>query len=158
MIETEAVIVKIDADVAFVETQRQSGCGHCDTQKGCATSTLSKFFGAKPAFFKALNPVNAAVGDVVVIGVADGAVLKSALAIYFMPLIFVLAGAGLGNFLTPTGANQDFNAMIGAALGLVVSYIWIKRYTSAVGSNKYFQPVVLRKASDGKVIQFVKEI
>lgn len=158
MIETEAIIIKIDHGVAFVETQRQSGCGHCDPQKGCATSTLSKFFGSKPTFFKALNPVNALVGDVVVIGVADGAVFKSALAVYLMPLIFVLAGAGLGNFLASSESAQDFNAMMGAGLGLFMSYIWIRLYTASVGSNKYFQPVVLRKVMDGKVMQFIKEV
>jgi len=158
MIETEAVIVKTEHNVAFVETQRQSGCGHCDPQKGCATSTLSKFFGRKPTFFKALNPGNALAGDVVVIGVADGAVLKSALAIYLMPLIFILAGAGLGNFLATSESTQDFNALMGAGLGMISSYIWIRFYTASVGSNKYFQPVVLRKVMDGKVIQFIKEV
>lgn len=157
MIETEAIIIETNQNIAYVETQRQSGCGHCDPQKGCATSTLSKFFGSKHTFFKALNPVNAIAGDVVVIGVADGAVLKSALALYFMPLIFVLAGAGLGNYLAPAQSSQDIYAMTGAGLGLFVSYIWIKLYTSSVRANKYFQPVVLRKVSDGKVIQFVKE-
>jgi len=158
MLETEAIVVKIDDKVAYVETQRPSGCGHCDPQKGCATSTLTKFFGGKSTFFKALNPVKAQIGDAVIIGVEDGAVLKSALAVYFIPLIFVLSGAGLGNFLAASIALRDFYSIIGAGLGLAISFAWIKVYTRFAGSSRFFQPVVLRKVSAEKVVQFVKEI
>lgn len=158
MIETEALIVKIENNMAFVETQRQSGCGHCNPKKECASSTLSKFFGSKPTFFKALNPVNALTGDLVVIGVADGAILKSALAIYFLPLIVILTGAGLGNFFAASDTTQDINALIGAGLGLIVSYIWIRFYTASVVSNESFQPVILRKVVDRKIIKLVKEV
>lgn len=158
MLETEAVIVKINNSVAYVETQRVSGCGHCDPQKGCATSTLTKFFGGKKTFFKAMNPIDAQVGDSVVIGVEDGAVLKGSLAVYLLPVIFVLAGAGIGNYLGSSVTKRDLFAVIGAGTGLVAGYLWIRAYTAFVGKNRHFQPVVLRKISTDKIVNFLKEI
>lgn len=158
MLETEAVIVKINNSVAYVETQRVSGCGHCDPQKGCATSTLTKFFGGKKTFFKAMNPIDAQVGDSVVIGVEDGAVLKGSLAVYLLPVIFVLSGAGIGNYLASSVTEQDLFAVIGAGAGLVAGYVWIRAYTVFVSKSRHFQPVVLRKISTDKIVNFMKEI
>ena len=158
MLETEAVIVEIKNSVAYVETQRLSGCGHCDPQKGCATSTLTKFFGGKKTFFKALNPIEARVGDAVVIGVEDGAVLKGSFAVYLLPILFVLLGAGVGNALASTAPLRDLLAIIGAVTGLGVSYVWVRAYTAYVSKNSHFQPVILRKISTDKIVNFIKEI
>jgi len=145
MIETPAVIVKVEGSLAHVETQRGTGCGSCNPGKSCASATLGKIFSDKPRLFRALNQIGAKAGDSVVVGVADGALLRGSLAVYLMPLALLLAGALAAAWLAPNTAARDGWSMLGAAAGLCAGVVWVKLFTARIASNPRFQPVVLRR-------------
>ena len=104
MIETRARVIEIGSGVAMVEAERQAGCGHCDTEKGCGKSAMSKLFCANPRRFEVIDPVGAKVGDEVWIGVRDGALLKGSFAVYGVPMLALLAGSLAGNACGGDGA------------------------------------------------------
>ena len=63
MIEETAIVVKCEGKFAWVEAQRQTTCGNCAASKGCGTSVLAKVVGKKAARMRALNPIEAQLGD-----------------------------------------------------------------------------------------------
>lgn len=142
MLETSGIVTRVENAVAYVETQRTSGCGHCSTEGGCASATYAKFFGAKPTAFKALNPIGAEVGDQVVIGVEEGAVWRGSLVVYLIPLALLLIGALAGSFW----ASGDAYAVLGAGAGAVLGYVWLRAASAVMAGRQRYQPVILKKA------------
>ncbi len=140
MIETRARVIETGNGVAMVEAERQAGCGHCDTEKGCGKSAMSKLFCSNPRRFEVIDPVGTKVGDEVRIGVRDGALLKGSLAVYGVPMLALLAGALAGNAYGGDGA-----AVLGGAVGLVLGFLWARHYSSINRGNPRFQPYILEK-------------
>lgn len=158
MLETQGHIIEVDQDHAWVETRRAVGCGHCDTTRGCATGTLSQLFGARRmARVRALNPGGRRVGDQVTLVIPDGSLLRSATAVYVIPIAMVLFFAALGSWLGNTHARADLFAAIGAALGMAAGYFWLRFYQARVVRDRRFQPVI-KEQDDGdqtKIIHFM---
>ena len=152
MIEERAVILSLDnfsgIPSATLEIERKSACGLCGQTRGCGNSIWGKLFAHQSTAFKAQNRINAKVGQSVIVGINESALLKSALLLYILPLVTLFLGALLATKFNP----NDASAMVGAVLGLVMGLIWVKGYTM---SNSYFslqQPVILRLAFQETVI------
>lgn len=154
MLEAEGVIVKIGQDGVFVETSRASACGGCSSKEGCGTSSFSRLLGNKASFFKVQNPIGAALGERVVIGMEEAALLKSSLLVYLVPLAFLLAGAMLGGWLAPAHL-KDAYAAGGVVVGLVFGFAALKLFNTDAGKNRQFQPVILRRVFSQNFVHFV---
>lgn len=139
MIETRARVIETGQGVALVEAENRGTCGHCDTVNGCGKSAMGKLFCSKPRRFEVIDNVGTRVGDEVSIGVQEGALLKGSLAVYVVPLLALLAGALAGN------RWGDGIAVLGGATGLVLGFLWARRYSTANRGNPRFQPFVLEK-------------
>lgn len=153
MLEAEGVIVKIGQEGVFVETSRASACGTCSSKEGCGTSTLSQLLGSKASIFKVLNPIGAVLGERVVIGLEEAALLKSSLLVYSLPLGALLAGAILGGWLAPAQL-QDAYALGGMFAGLALGFVALKLVGARAGTNSQFQPVILRRVFSQNVVNF----
>lgn len=153
MLEAEGVIVKIGQEGVFVETSRVSACGSCSSKEGCGTSTLSQLLGSKTSSFKVLNPIGAALGERVVIGMEEAVLLKSSLLVYLLPLTFLLAGAIFGGWLAPDGL-QDAYAVCGVFVGLVLGFVALKLVSATARTNSQFQPVILRRVFSQNFVNF----
>ena len=70
-----------------------------------------------------------------VVCVPDGALLRVALASYGMPLLLLLAGAGVGNFLF-----GEPGAIWGGLCGLGLAGVWLKLHR-----GQDCMPVILRR-------------
>ena len=149
MIEERAVILSLQSEpsqtqtTATLEIERKTACGLCGQTRGCGNSIWGRLFGHQATAFKAQNRINAKVGDSVIVGINEKALLKSALLLYVLPLVTLFFGAILASQLWQT----DGITMLGAAIGLVIGLLWVKGHTM---SNRYFnlqQPVILRLAS-----------
>lgn len=154
MIEERAVILSLDNNSgissATLEIERKSACGLCGQTRGCGNSIWGKLFAHQSTAFKAQNHINAKVGQSVIVGINESALLKSALLLYILPLVTLFLGAILATKINPS----DLSAMIGAVVGLVLGLIWVKGHTM---SSRYFslqQPVILRLAFQETVINF----
>ncbi len=141
MIETRARVIETGNGIAFVEAEQQSGCGHCDPVKGCGKSSLSKLFCSKPRRFEVIDPVGTKVGDEVSIGVREGALLKSSVAVYLVPMALLVAGAFIGNVV----GRGDGASVFGGAVGLAFGFFWARRYNAANRGNTHFQPFIVKR-------------
>ena len=98
MIEEQAQVIEIKGNRLLLQAQTQSACGSCSLSKGCGTSLLAKVVGRKFTHFQAENNINAKVGDTVVVGIAEDALLKGSLMMYILPVVFMLVFALLADY------------------------------------------------------------
>jgi len=112
--------------------------------RGAGQESWPSFFCSKPRLFQVENPINAGVGDQVIISVADGAVLSGIGVVYLLPLLLLLGGAMLGNLWAAQGGQRDAYAAAGALLGLVVGFV-LARWISSGHVRSRFQPYIARQ-------------
>lgn len=143
MVETQAVVVKIEDAVAYVQAERKSSCSGC-SESSCGTSTLAGFFGRKTPLYRASNEIGAKVGDQVVVGVNESALFKGTLLLYMLPLLLLFIGAVAGNALAAADAGEGY-AVAGAAVGLAAGFLGLKLLSARSGLDKQFQPVILSR-------------
>jgi sigma-E factor negative regulatory protein RseC len=141
-LETRAIVMRIDGQATFVEAAAHAGgCGQCGG-KGCGTAKLSKAFCSGSRQFQVDNPVGAAVGDQVVVSIADGALLRGIGLVYLLPLALLVAGAALGNAMAIQDAQRDGYAAAGAAAGLVGGFL-LSRWLDSRQSRR--MPSIVRQ-------------
>ncbi|MDP2247436.1 MAG: SoxR reducing system RseC family protein [Nitrosomonadales bacterium] len=146
MIEEHAIVVSVQDGDAMLEIVRKTPCGLCGKSRGCGISLWGKLFNHK-SVFKATNDIGAKVGDSVIVGVEEQALLKSSMTIYGIPLVALFLGAVTGIAFLPqeaSAAQKDIYTVIGAATGLVLSLLWLKGHSAGRPFNPSHQPVILR--------------
>jgi len=136
MLEQTAEVVKTASDGIWVQAVEPSGCGTCGGQ-GCSSRRIAELFQRKPRHFLVDCDLSLAPGDRVVVGIARGSVLKSALRAYGLPLGLMLAGALLAQAIRP----GDGSALVGVLLGGAAGWL-------AARGGRAARPVVLRRGDD----------
>ena len=149
MIEERAIILSLESELsstdstATLEIERKIACGLCGQTRGCGNSIWGKVFAHQSTAFKAQNRINAKVGDSVIVGINEKALLKSALLLYILPLATMLIGAILATQIQ----DKNVYAMLGALAGLLLGFLWVKGHTMSSSYFKMQQPVILRLAA-----------
>lgn len=153
MITENATVVSIDKDQTWIETQRKSVCGQCSANKGCGTSVLSKVIGNKFSKMKAINNVNAQVGDEVVVALNEKSLLKGAFMTYLLPLLYLFLFSFFGQLISQNLQiyNNELLVIIFAALGFYFGMRHVKRFSTSIAKNESYQPVILRKSDQPSV-------
>lgn len=142
MLETRAIVVQIDGQHAMVQANQGNGCGQCNG-KGCGTGKLSQLFCSTPRQFQVDNPINATVGDEVIVSVMDGAVLRGIGLVYLLPLALLMAGAMLGSLNAVQDGQRDGFAAAGALIGLIGGYV-LSRWIASRQTRQQNQPFISR--------------
>jgi len=145
MLETRAMVVKVDGKHALVKADHAGGCGHC-AGKGCGSGKLSRLFCSKPRQFKVINPINANVGDEVIVSVVEGAVMRGIGLMYLIPLALLVIGATLGSIWAQPGQSDGY-AAVGSMFGLVFGFAFA-RWISLQQGERTFQPYIARQCRE----------
>lgn len=133
MLEQTAEVVKTASNGIWVHAVEPSGCGTCGGQ-GCASRRLAQLFQPKPRNFLVDCDLPLSPGDRVVVGIAHGSVLKSALRAYGLPLGLMLGGALVAQAVQPGDAFALAGLLLGGAAGWLVAR-----------GGRTERPVVLRR-------------
>ena len=124
MLEMHAIVIRVEGNEALVQPLSTGGCGHCDSEGGCGSGTLSKLFCSnKPRHFKVNNKAQAKVGDEVQISIPDGMLLRGAMKMYVLPLALLLLGGITGVGLAGDSSGRDAYAVAGAVIGLLLGFV-----------------------------------
>jgi sigma-E factor negative regulatory protein RseC len=146
MIEEQAQVVEKNGDQLVLQAQTRSSCGGCAASKGCGTSVLAKVVGRKFSRFHADNSVDAEVGDTVIVGISEDALLRGSLVMYMIPimgmLVFALVSEQLVDMLAE---NRDLLIAGSGIAGLVTGSLLSRWYFQRRVNVHRFRPVVLRK-------------
>jgi sigma-E factor negative regulatory protein RseC len=149
MIEEHAQVIALENNDVWVETQRRSACGQCAANKGCGTATLARVLGNKRSQVRTLNPqaTSVAVGDEVVIGINEQALVRGSLAVYTVPLLMLFVFGFLGQLLSTQllMTNQDILPIVLGLSGLLLGFVWVRRFTQGIADDVRYQPVLLRR-------------
>ncbi|HSG90531.1 MAG TPA: SoxR reducing system RseC family protein [Pseudomonadales bacterium] len=120
MIEETARIVAVEADALWIEARRESACGRCALRSGCGHSMLDGI-GRRAVHLRLPSPggrqADYAVGDEIVLGIDERAVLLGSVRLYALPLAGLLLGAVAGDAL-----GGELGAVVAGALGLVAAF------------------------------------
>ena len=149
MIEEQGQIIRTEGEMAWVRTQRKSTCGQCSAQKGCGTSVFSKVLGNKLVEFKAINRIDAVVGDNVVLGLHESVLLKSAALMYVLPLLLMFICALLATYIADSLALDLSQAGVSlfAILGLFAGFACARLFARAHKTDERYHPVILRRTN-----------
>ena len=155
MIEEQAIVVKCENKHVWVQTQRQSSCGHCSVKNTCGTQVLSKVLGNKTAHVRCLNALklesadNACQltpGDRVLIALEESTLLGGSLLIYFLPLVTMILSGGLSVFAAkiwwPEGI--ELVSVIASITGLLIGLYLAQKFSKIQGKQRY-EPIVIKK-------------
>ncbi|HEY8856125.1 MAG TPA: SoxR reducing system RseC family protein [Rugosibacter sp.] len=122
MMQCEAFVVAVtnDNEVLVEVPARLAACDHCPNPAGCQTTNLLARTN-QPRRYLVSNTLGLGVGDHVSLSVAEGTVFRAAMASYGMPLILIICGAVVGQWLAGDGA-----AALGVLLGLIIGFILLR--------------------------------
>lgn len=150
MLETLAIVIRVEGREAVVESTQGGGCGNCDSENGCGSSKLSQLFCREPRRFRVRNDANAQEGTMVQVTVAEGLLLRSALLMYGLPLVLLLAGALLGAQWA-SAASRDVYSILGGLAGLISGFVFAKVMTLRNGLLSVALPVISPAARGHKI-------
>ena len=124
MLEIHAIVMQAQGENASVQPLGSAGCGHCDSEGGCGSGTLSRLFcSSKPRQFKVRNEIRAKVGDEVCVSIPDGVLWRGAMKMYVLPSILLMVGGFAGIALAGEAAARDAYSIAGAGIGLLLGFV-----------------------------------
>lgn len=145
MLTEHGAVIEVNGEMAWVETQRASVCQVCSAKKACGSAVLSNVLGVKRTRVKAINKMQAKVGDQVTLGLNESALVKGAFLLYAVPLIALITlaviGDGLGRYLQME--ESDMLAVLFAGIGFFLSVFWLRRYARRLSCREQYQPVIV---------------
>lgn len=147
MIEQTAIVTDVSSHLATVQVVRESTCGQCQSQKVCGTQTLSKVLGKRFSSVQALNRINAQIGDVVVIGLRERVLLKSAFLVYIFPLVLLFAGALCAKLLVSGSRMEQLVVVFAGLAGFAYGFYRIRKLMHVRAKDDDYTPVILNKVS-----------
>ena len=138
-------VVALAEDGVWIETIRTSTCGACAVQKGCGHGLLNRIGSGRRGYIKALpGPLavsDCAVDDLVRISIPEEVILRGSVIVYMVPLVCMLAGAGLAAALLPGSA--DYAAMFGAFAGFSAGLLLVRWHARRHRYDRSLQPTLL---------------
>lgn len=148
-VEGIARVVGVDGDVAWLEPEQTTSCGSCASASSCGAGagSASPGIGSVASRIAARrfgldNAAGLAVGERVVIGVDDRALLKGALTAYAIPLLLAL-GAGS---IAEAAYGKDLASMAAMAAGLLAGLLVARMVAGRLGARGELAPRFLRRA------------
>lgn len=125
--EVRARVRELSGDRAWLASEESTGhCGLCGGGRGCG---LRLFGASRPAGLAVPRRAGCgtlAPGQLVLISVAEGAIVRAAAAIYLLPLAVLLGAAAFARWV---GAPETLGFV--AAIGGTAGAVWYGRRTHA---------------------------
>jgi sigma-E factor negative regulatory protein RseC len=136
----QGIVIRAGAATAWVKTVRAGACASCASRDQCNAGQ-----GAQDQEVEAINLAGARAGDRVQLAIRTGALLKATFMLYIFPILCMLAGGAVGDWIAPNfDTNPSIVAML-AAMGcfggaLIVVHIGGRR----MGANEEYRPKIIR--------------
>jgi len=152
MISEQGIVEKVTKTSAHVKVVKTSACNHCNSKDSCNVSERNMVIEVK-------NSLNAKKGDLVEVSVPEGTFMILSLMIYIFPVVALMAGAFLGNFLsTLLNTDPSLTAIITGALFLIASFIVLKMIDRRKNTRDKYLPRMTRIVSCGQELPSCEKV
>jgi sigma-E factor negative regulatory protein RseC len=136
----EGVVIKADAQTAWIKTTKTGACSECSAKSSCHTMG-----GGKDMEVKAINDIGAVIGDRVVIGFETSSLLKASFLIYIFPVLGLIVGAAVGQEMAPMiGLNGAAASPLAGLLFFSLAFLIIRRKGNQLAKQNQYRPKVIR--------------
>mgnify|MGYP000179511421 CR=1 FL=1 len=150
MLCVRGVVCDVGADYLLLETEQQSSCASCAVKAGCGQGALARW-GAQRQRLQVPLAGRAAtdytLGQRVDIGLDEQALVSGALRVYLLPLLGLLVGTCLGQWLGPDlvlgwRLVESLSALL-ALMGFCISVLALIAWSRRDRSDSRWQPFLL---------------
>ncbi len=144
MIEEKALVSSVDGEQIRVKAFGAASCPRCAAGQGCGGGVLARLLKRRDAeVMVAGNLDGLRIGDTVVIGLAESALLRASLWVYLLPVLTMFLLAAVAQ--TVLGAGDGGVAAAGLT-GLAAGF-WLTRIYAQTVPLAEFRPQLLRRPS-----------
>lgn len=120
-----ARVVSVDGNTVWLEPEQTTACGGCKASGVCGVQPGSRRLVVRR--FALRNDHNLALGDRVVVGIADATLLRGALTAYGLPMLVMMVAGVTAQKMIGGDAAAALAAVAGLIMGLVLVRLWAKR-------------------------------
>ena len=103
MMTALATVISVEQEQGINHVQlsceQQTSCNSCKSQKSCGTGMVSKALGSKAHFWRLHTTQALQKGQIVEIGLPEKSLVLSALVVYLLPLLTMIAGSVLAQLI-----------------------------------------------------------
>lgn len=141
MATEEGIVVRRDASGTWVRPVRGESCAGCSSRGACH----SLGGGREEDEVAVLNPVGAQPGDAVILKLETPALLKATFVIYLFPILMLLLGAGIGEWIAKAAAIDSPLPAAAAGFGaLAVGLLVMKAVAVRLAAKPAYRPRIVR--------------
>ncbi|WP_440874388.1 SoxR reducing system RseC family protein [Thalassotalea sp. PLHSN55] len=152
MIEELAVVTEIGTDHVTVESEVKSTCSSCQQVNSCASGQVARAIPQKKLIVKLETSLSLNIGDKVVIGIVEKALLSTAIQAYLWPLVGLIAFSGVGQYFHSQAIfSHELYALAFGILGGVLGFWVAKVQLAKQARQNNLIPKLLRKACENRI-------
>jgi sigma-E factor negative regulatory protein RseC len=139
-------IVAVEPGFAWVEVEPTAGCGTCAAKNGCG---VPKAANAGPKRrLRLQDHFGASIGDRIVVGIPESALLNASALTYAAPLIGMIGAALAADAL----GGGDLGAALAAVAGLAGGILFGRMRGAHLAAAGRLSPVYIRHATDQTLV------
>ncbi len=147
MIREQGIVEEIRRNTAVIKVEKSSTCNHCADKDSCSVADRNMVIEVK-------NILNAKEGDRVEVSVPEGTFVKLSLMVYIFPIVSLMIGAFLGNYLSmQLNTDPSATAAISAAIFLAASFLLLKVFDKKKDTGEKYSPRMTRIVFSEKNLQ-----
>jgi sigma-E factor negative regulatory protein RseC len=139
--EAGIVCAALENGQVEVRVRRAEACGSCEARGACGMLGGS----AEDITLTVENTLGAEVGDEVLLGLSEVAVVKASAAVYLIPAVNLilggLVGVGAADFWH---ADKDAAVLLGAAVGLVSGLLLTRSVGRKMADDPQYIPTLIQ--------------
>jgi sigma-E factor negative regulatory protein RseC len=137
MIVETGRVAKTQNGKAIVEVEKGTACAKCHA--GCVCD-----FGKSIMVVEAEDPIGVRENEIVQLSIPRGSALRASFVVYVIPLVALIAGVLVGEYLGMTFGVKDVLAILGGFGFLGLSLIFVRYYNNIFKQNLKNQPVITK--------------
>jgi sigma-E factor negative regulatory protein RseC len=145
MATEKGIVTKINSTTAWVKTTKTHACEGCASRGSC-----NAMGGGKEMEVEALNHAGAKVGETVVLSFETSPLLKATFMLYVLPVLFLIAGAFLGNKIAPVlHLNESSLSVITGFLFFGIVVMYVKSKGNKMAQKDEYRPKIIKIIKQG---------
>ncbi len=140
MATEKGIVTKVGSTTAWVTTTKTGACGSCAARSSCTV-----LGGGKEMEVEAINVAGAKVGQNVVLSFATSPLLKATFLLYVLPILFLLAGALIGEKIAPIfNFDESTLSIITGLLFFGLAIVFVKLKGNKLAKKDAYRPKIIK--------------